>query len=105
MILEWDDADDDPKQPGIIVRASASHSLSTRISQEEEEEEEEDASFAWTLRKASASALDSIANIVSPSVLVSVLLPLMGHMIDGQQQWLHLEAGILRIGCHSSWML
>ena len=96
---EWDDADDDPRQADKNVR-TIHHTPSQHGStqEEEDEEEEEDPSFAWTLRKASASALDSIASVVPPSTLVSVLLPLIGSMIDGQQQWLHLEAGILALG-------
>ena len=94
---EWDNTDDDPKLADENVR-TMHHTPSQHGSVQEEEEEEEDQSFAWTLRKASASALDSIANIVPPSSLVSALLPLISNMLSNQQQWLHLEAGILALG-------
>ena len=95
---EWDNTDDDPRLADENVR-TMHHTPSQHGSvQNEEEEEEGDQSFAWTLRKASASALDSIANIVPPSCLVSALLPLISSMLSNQQQWLHLEAGILALG-------
>ena len=97
---EWDSTEDDPRQADDNVR-TMHHTPSQHGStqgEEGEEEEDEDSSFAWTLRKASASALDSIASVMPPPSLVSALLPLISSMLSNQQQWLHLEAGILALG-------
>lgn len=91
---------DDPRRPDSTAaprhHSSAQHG-DNEEDQDESDEEQED--YAWTLRKSSAMALDTMASSLPPSALTASLLPLINDMLaDGSKEWQHAEAAILAIG-------
>ncbi|KAI9175790.1 hypothetical protein H9P43_006154 [Blastocladiella emersonii ATCC 22665] len=80
-----------PRDPNAAAAESDESDLDM-----DDDDDEDDAVNQWTLRKCSAAALDTLANVYGPAIL-ETLLPLLHERLSSKD-WLVRESGILALG-------